>query len=257
MSYSEICPSPVRRAVMKQGWYDLAYIHYRYSVEEVARILPAGLEVDVCDGSAWVGLIPFSMRGIGVPGLPAVPYLGSFPEVNVRTYVRRNGVPGVWFCSLDINRLLPTIVARTTYTLPYCFGRASNKRVGDELHTKVERRWPRSSSASNARETTRDASKPHTNIRLKIGERIAAPSPLEVFLSARWGLYTTTRGGSLRYAPISHEPWRLQRAEIILLDDSLLDAAGFAAPNAAVNGEPNVMFSSGLQVRVGLPKRVG
>ncbi|MFM7257973.1 MAG: YqjF family protein, partial [Acidimicrobiaceae bacterium] len=142
MSYSEICPQPVRRAVMKQGWYDLAYIHFRYSVDEVARILPDGLEVDVCDGSAWVGLIPFSMRGIGVPGLPAVPYFGSFAEINVRTYVRRNGVPGVWFCSLDINRLLPTIVARTTYTLPYCFGRASNKRVDDELHTMVERRWP-------------------------------------------------------------------------------------------------------------------
>ncbi len=241
MSYSEICPQPVRRAVMKQGWYDLAYIHFRYSVEEVARILPDGLEVDVCDGSAWVGLIPFSMRGIGVPGLPAVPYLGTFPEVNVRTYVRRNGVRGVWFCSLDINRLLPTIVARTTYTLPYCFGRASNKRVGDELMTTVERRWPRGEA--------------HTKIRLKIGEHIVAPSPLEVFLSARWGLYTTTRRGNLRYAPISHEPWRLQRAEIISLDDSLIDAAGFAAPNVAVNGEPHVMFSGGVPVRVGLPRR--
>ena len=241
MSYSEICPNPVRRAVMKQGWYDLAYIHYRYSVEEVARILPDGLEVDVCEGSAWVGLIPFSMRGIGVPGLPAVPYLGSFPEVNVRTYVRRNGVPGVWFCSLDINRLLPTIVARTTYTLPYCFGKASNKRVGDELHTSVVRRWPRGSA--------------ETNIRLKIGDHIVAPSPLEVFLSARWGLYTTTRGGELRYAPISHEHWPLQRAEIISLDDSLVQAAGFATPNVAANGEPHVMFSSGVPVRVGLPRR--
>ena len=241
MSYSEICPNPVRRAVMKQGWYDLAYIHYRYSVEEVARILPDGLEVDVCEGSAWVGLIPFSMRGIGVPGLPAVPYLGSFPEVNVRTYVRRNGVPGVWFCSLDINRLLPTIVARTTYTLPYCFGKASNKRVGDELHTSVVRRWPRGSA--------------ETNIRLKIGDHIVAPSPLEVFLSARWGLYTTTRGGELRYAPISHERWPLQRAEIISLDDSLVQAAGFATPNVAANGEPHVMFSSGVPVRVGLPRR--
>lgn len=244
MNYSEVCPQPVRRAVMKQGWYDLAYIHFRYSVEEVARILPDGLEVDVCDGSAWVGLIPFSMRGIGVPGLPAVPYLGSFAEINVRTYVRRNGVPGVWFCSLDINRLLPTIVARTTYTLPYCFGRASNKRVGDELHTKVERRWPRTDSAAK------------TKIHLKIGERIVSPSPLEVFLSARWGLYTTTRGGSLRYAPISHEPWRLHRAEVIALDDSLIEAAGFASPTVAANGEPHVMFSSGLPVRVGLPKRV-
>ena len=245
MSYSEVCPQPVRRAVMKQGWYDLAYIHFRYSVEEVARILPDGLEVDVCDGSAWVGLIPFSMRGIGVPGLPAVPYFGSFAEINVRTYVRRNGVPGVWFCSLDINRLLPTIVARTTYTLPYCFGRASNRRVGDELYTMVERRWPRGDRAAN------------TNIRLRIGEPIVAPSSLEIFLSARWGLYTTTRGGSLRYAPISHEPWRLQRAEIVALDDSLIEAAGFVAPNSKVNGEPHVMYSLGVPVRVGLPKRVG
>ena len=245
MTYSEVCPQPVRRAVMKQGWYDLAYIHFRYSVEEVARILPDGLEVDVCDGSAWVGLIPFSMRGIGVPGLPAVPYFGSFAEINVRTYVRRNGVPGVWFCSLDINRLLPTIVARTTYTLPYCFGRASNRRVGEELHTMVERRWPRGDRAAN------------TNIRLRIGEPIVAPSSLEIFLSARWGLYTTTRGGSLRYAPISHEPWRLQRAEIVALDDSLIEAAGFVAPNSKVNGEPHVMYSPGVPVRVGLPKRVG
>ena len=223
---SQDCPQPVRRAVMKQGWYDLAYIHYRYKVEEVARILPPGLEVDVCDGSAWVGLIPFSMRGIGVPGLPAVPYLGSFPEVNVRTYVRRNGVPGVWFCSLDINRLLPTIVARTTYTLPYCFGKASNKRVRAE-----------------------------TKIQLKILEPIAEPSSLEVFLSARWGLYTTTRGGSLRYAPISHDRWPLQRAKIISLEDSLVVAAGFESPRTEINGAPHVMFSRGVKVRVGLPRR--
>ena len=153
-------------------------------------------------------------------------------------------MPGVWFCSLDINRLLPTIVARTTYTLPYCFGRASNKRIGDELITTVKRRWPRSDDSAS------------THIRLKVGKRILAPTPLEVFLSARWGLYTTTRRGQLRYAPISHAPWQLQRAEIISLDDSLITAAGFAAPTVAKNGEPNVMFSSGVTVRIGLPRRV-
>ncbi|NBQ05058.1 MAG: hypothetical protein EBU22_07165 [Actinobacteria bacterium] len=79
--------------------------------------------------------------------------------------------------------------------------------MGEELHTMVERRWPRGDRSAN------------TNIHLRIGEPIDAPSSLEIFLSARWGLYTTTRGGSLRYAPISHEPWRLQRAE----DDSYRD----------------------------------
>ena len=59
----------------------------------------------------------------------------------------------------------------------------------------------------------------------------------------------------MRYAPISHECWPLQRAEIISLDDSLVQAAGFATPNVAANGEPHVMFSSGVQVSVGLPRR--
>jgi len=235
----EDCPTPIRRAVMKQGWYDLAYIHFRYDPEAVAKILPDGIDVDMHDGSAWVGLIPFSMRGIGIPHLPSIPYLGSFPEVNVRTYVVRDGVPGVWFCSLDINRLLPTIAARTTYQLPYCFGSANNERIGDELHTSVKRRWPRGEA--------------HTDIRIRIGDAIQKPSSLEVFLSARWGLYSLTRSGRLRYAPVQHPRWPLQHAQLISLDDSLIEAAGLPAPV----GEPHVMFSQGVPVRVGLPRSVG
>ena len=80
-------PSPVKRAVMKQGWYDLAYIHFRYDPHEVQRLLAPGLSVDVFDGSAWVGLIPFSMRGIGIPHLASVPYLGSFPASQCAHYI--------------------------------------------------------------------------------------------------------------------------------------------------------------------------
>jgi uncharacterized protein YqjF (DUF2071 family) len=91
--------------------------------------------------------------------------------VNVRTYVIRDGVPGVWFCSLDINRVLPTAVARATYGLPYCFGAARHERRGNELHTFVNRRWPRVEAS--------------TQIHLEIGEEITHPTPLEIFLSAR------------------------------------------------------------------------
>lgn len=237
-SLSPECAAPVRRAIMKQGWYDLAYIHFRYDASEVAALLPPQLDVDVHDGSAWVGLVPFSMRGIGLPHLPSVPYLGSFPEINVRTYVVHHGVPGVWFFSLDINRLLPTVVARTTYKLPYCWGSASHKRIGDRVTTRVQRRWP--------------APRAHTKIDLRIGEAITTQSPLEIFLTARWGVYSRGSGDSLRYAPVQHPQWPLQRAELLALDDSLITAAGFSAPT----GDPHVMFSSGVQVRVGLPHRL-
>jgi uncharacterized protein YqjF (DUF2071 family) len=177
---------------MVQQWQDLAYIHWRYPIEEIQALLPAGVEVDSFDGSAWVGLIPFSMKNIGLPRMPAVPYFGSFPEVNVRTYVRRNGVPGVWFFSLDVNRFLPALVARVSYFLPYCWGKASNKRTDSNLETEVRRRWP---------------SRASTSIRVSIGDPIESPDELSVFLSARWGLYSRGIGKGVRYAPVAgHRP---------------------------------------------------
>ncbi len=233
----DTCPNPVTRAVMVQQWRDLAYVHWRYPVEEVQALLPSGVEVDVHDGSAWVGLIPFSMRKIGLPRLPAVPYLGSFPEVNVRTYVRCNGKPGVWFFSLDVNRFLPALVARTTYLLPYCWGSARHFRDGDVLKTTVRRRWPSTSS---------------THISILIGDEIEEPSDTAVFLSARWGLYSKGFRGALRYAPVDHEKWPLYSATLLDIDDSLVTSAGLSAPR----GEPHVLFSPGVSVRVGLPHRV-
>lgn len=232
----DTCPEPVRRAVMVQQWRDLAYIHWRYPAQEVQALLPAGVEVDTFDGSAWVGLIPFSMKNIGLPRLPAVPYFGSFPEVNVRTYVRRNGIPGVWFFSLDVNRLIPAFVARATYLLPYCWGTASNLRTESTLETEVHRRWP---------------SRASTSIRISLGEPIQHPDELSVFLSARWGLYSRGFGKGVRYAPVDHERWPLWSASLVSLDDSLVTAAGLSAPT----GEPHVMFSPGVSVRIGLPRR--
>jgi uncharacterized protein YqjF (DUF2071 family) len=218
---------------MRQQWLDLAYLHWRYDPAEVQRLLPAGLEVDTFDGSAWVGLIPFSMRGIGLGKGPGVPYLGSFAEVNVRTYVVRNGRPGVWFFSLDVDRLLPAAVARVTYRLPYCWGATSHERVGDDVVTRVRRRWPSRTEESH--------------IRVEMGERVQADD-LDVFLTARWGLYSASRNG-LRYAAVDHEPWPLRAARAPQWDGTLLGAAGLSAPTA----EPHVRCSDGVSVRIGLP----
>jgi uncharacterized protein YqjF (DUF2071 family) len=238
--YQAECPVPVQRAVMVQTWENLVYLHWAYEPEQVQSLLPKGLLVDTFAGNAYVGLIPFQMRGIGVPHLPAVPYLGTFPEVNVRTYVIRNGIPGVWFFSLDINRMLPTFVARTTYSLPYCFGKVSHgvQQVGNTsvVETLVQRRWPHGVEAS-------------TELRVEVGNKIDVPSDFEHFLSARWGLYSQTLRKKIRYAPVSHEPWPLHRATALHIDDSLVHAAGLPAPT----GEVHALFSPGVSVRVGLP----
>ena len=178
------------------------------------------------------------MRGITVPRMPPVPYFGSFPEINVRTYVRREGVPGVWFFSLDVNRLIPAVVARTTYLLPYCWGRAANRIEGNLLRSNVTRRWP---------------TRAHSTTTVEIGQPIAKSDDLSVFLSARWGLYSRGFFGGLMYAPVDHEPWPLHEAHLKEIDQNVVQAAGLPAPT----GEAHVMFSPGVSVRIGLPHRVG
>lgn len=110
----EVPQSPrVRRPVMHQHWAWITFLHWRYPPETVQSMLPATLTVETCDGSAWIGVTPFVMRGVRVPGLPAVPWLSKFPETNLRTYVRdRLGRTGIWFLSLDAARLPAVLAAR-------------------------------------------------------------------------------------------------------------------------------------------------
>jgi uncharacterized protein YqjF (DUF2071 family) len=108
--------------------------------------------------------------------------------------------------------------------------------VGNLLTTRVKRRWPHRAD---------------TSISIHTGERIAEPDELSVFLSARWGLYSRGFRTSLRYAPVDHETWPLYSATLQHLDDSLVTAAGLSQPT----GDAHVMFSPGVSVRIGLPRR--
>jgi uncharacterized protein YqjF (DUF2071 family) len=226
----KVSPDVVRRAVMVQRWCDVVFLHWRYDPDEVQRLLPDGLEVDVYQDQAWVGLVPFRMEGLGFPWLHPLPHVGGFPEVNVRTYVRAQGRPGVWFFSLDVDRLAPAVTARVAYGLPYCSGAVQHVRAGNVVASTVERHWPVSSCPAMTSVAVRTAT----------------------FLTARWGLYSTTRRGRLRNAAVDHAPWPLRRAEVEVLDDHLVTAAGLPAPD----GAPHALYSPGVDVRVGRPRSV-
>jgi len=239
LSYPAETQSPVTRPVMRQGWRDLTYVHWPYDPSVVQERLPSGLKVDTFDGRAWVGLVAFHMQRIRIPGMPAVPYLGTFPETNVRTYVRGpDGTPGVWFDSLDVTRLLPVLVARGSYRLPYMWSKMAIHRRSREVGYTTRRRWPGPRGASSELVVARD-------------ERILHPEPLEHFLTARWGLFTQLRS-RLAYAPVEHPAWPLERARIVRLDDQLVEAAGYPPPT----GRPLVHYSPGVEVRIGLPRAV-
>src|SRR5690349_18551619 len=100
-------------------WRDLLFAHWPVPVEAVRPLVPAGLEIDTFDGQAWVGVVPFRMEGVAPRFLPSVPGPSAFPELNVRTYVRRGRRAGVWFFSLDAASRVAVEGARLGFHLPY------------------------------------------------------------------------------------------------------------------------------------------
>lgn len=233
-------PHRVRRPVMLQTWRDAGFLHWPYEPDAVQARLPEGLVVDTFAGSAWVGLIGFEMVGIRLPGLPAVPYFGTFPETNVRTYVRdADGRPGVWFHSLDATHAVPVAVARLGYRLPYMWSRMHIDRFPGAIRYRSVRRWPGSD-------------RPRGDFTIFPDAEPARPTALDAFLTARWGLYSTDGKNGLRYAPVEHPAWPLHRASAAAVATDLVEAAGYETPAT----DPHVLWSPGVPVRVGLPRTI-
>ncbi|MFG2292500.1 YqjF family protein [Streptomyces sp. NPDC048603] len=232
-------PHSIRMPLLTQSWLDLAFLHWAADPADVAPLLPPGTVPDTLDGVTYVGLVAFRMHRVGWFGLPGVPYLGTFPETNVRLYsVDAHGRRGVVFRSLDASRLIPVVVGRAAFRLPYLWSRMSVRRDGPTLTYTSSRRWPGPSGA-------------RSRIALRVGEHVGEPSELEHFLTARWGLHTAFFGRPL-YLPNVHPRWPLHRAELIEYDEDLVVAAGLPRPA----GDPvSVLYSPGVPVRFSRPPR--
>ena len=122
--------------VMRMRWVDLLFAHWAVDADALRTKLPDGLELDLYDGQAWLGIVPFVMEDVGPRGLPAPPAAGRFPELNVRTYVRHEGRPGVWFLSLDAASRPAVEGARTGFGLPYFHATMSAGHVREDKNLR-------------------------------------------------------------------------------------------------------------------------
>jgi uncharacterized protein YqjF (DUF2071 family) len=239
-----ITPRPVARPLLSQSWRDVSFLHWPVAREIVAPHLPPGIRPDEIDGVSYVGLIGFRMVGLGLGRGPGIPYLGTFGEINVRLYgVDELGRRGVVFPSLESSRLLSALGARAALRLPYMWSALRVERArhedGDRLDYSSRRR------ALGPRPAT-------SRISIRVGERIAQPSPLESWLTARWGLHVHAWRRT-HHVPNEHPAWPLHRAQLLQLDESLIAAAGLPEPASA---PVSVLYSPGVPVTFGLPQRV-
>jgi uncharacterized protein len=231
-----VAPALDGRVLFDQRWTDLAFLHWPVDPDVVAPYLPRGTEPDVIDGVTYVGLIPFHMRGAGAGRGHPTEYLGDFLETNVRLYsVDATDRHGVVFRSLEASRLATVLAARWGYRLPYVWSRMRVERYGDVWTWSSVRRWP------------------HRGLRTQIAIRVGAvvaPTPLDIWLTARWGLHHRVAGRTI-WTPNEHEAWPLRTAEVIELSDELVSAAGIE-----VSGLPPVpvRFSRGVHTVFGWPR---
>lgn len=231
-------PLPSRPWIMFQSWQQLLFAHWRVPQDLLRRLVPAQLELDAFEGSTWIGLAPFRIVGLRARFLPALPGLSAFPELNLRTYVRFGGRPGIHFFTLEAANPAAVLAARTLYRLPY-------RHADMDVHQSGE--W------TVYRSRRRDGSAVFDGRYRPIGDAFhPAAGTLEHFLTERYALYTVDKGGTVRRGDIHHGPWSLHRAEAEIQTNTLTAAHGIARPVTV----PLLHYSERQDTLIWAPTRV-
>lgn len=216
---------------MTQTWHDLLFAHWPVDTAVLRPMVPEQLSLDLFEGKAWMGVVPFHMSGIRGRGVPAIPGFSRFPELNVRTYVTLHGKPGVFFFSLDAASRAAVWAARRFYHLPYFFAEMS-VNADDDLISYMSRRI-------SGEAEFRASFAPIEPVKL------STAGSLEHWLTERYCLYTVHEGEVFR-CEIHHQPWPLQRARAEITINTMSSAARITLPATS----PLLHFSRRLDVLI-------
>jgi uncharacterized protein len=233
---------PSGRSLMYQSWIDLLFLHWKVDASTVQVLLPPGLYVDRFQGDAFVGVVPFFMKGIRFKYTPSIPGLSNFLELNLRTYVYDDtGVPGVWFFSLDCNQPLAVWAARTLFHLPYehALMRARYRDNSSIEYSSTRRSLSRSRAESN--------SISRIDYALKSNRRGALPGSLEFFLVERYLLFSMNPSGQVLSGRVYHSPYTLCDVDVTRLETDLFGLNGLPVQSPQFD---HAIGSRGVDVEV-------
>jgi uncharacterized protein YqjF (DUF2071 family) len=227
--------------VLRQDWHHLLFLHWAVPPQQLQPLVAPELTIDTFDGKAYVGLVPFTLSGVRPVLTPPLPWISSFHEINVRTYVHLNGRdPGVWFFSLDASSAIAVAAARAAYELPYFHAAIEFTASADA---------PPQIAVESKRDDPRGAMPATSRIRYCPMEGIvkhAAPGSIEHFLVERYILYTADDEHQLHRARVHHQPYPIQRADVLECEETMIWAAGIKRPESA----PLRHYASEVNVKV-------
>jgi uncharacterized protein YqjF (DUF2071 family) len=203
-------PLPKAPWIMGQTWERLLFAHWRVPLEKLREVVHPNIPIDTFDGSAWVGVTPFTVTGLHVRGAPPAPGLSSFHEINVRTYATVDGKPGIYFFSLDAASRLAVETARRVYRVPYFEAEIGVEEEADRVrytHERTQRGGPPAGFAAEY-----EPNGPVHN---------AAPDSFEWWMAERYCLYTLDDDQRVQRGEIHHPPWPLQAATVDIAHNTM------------------------------------
>jgi uncharacterized protein YqjF (DUF2071 family) len=218
--------------VMSESEEGLLFMHWPVAVDSLRPLVPPGLEIDTYDGQAWLTLNAFNMAVAKFRNLPPLPGLNTSPEVDLRTYVRAEGQPGMFFLSMDIDNQLGVWISRTLYYLPYLQAQVEFSFLGDGFRFESRRRATKSAPAASFGATYGPAGEPFC----------ARPGSLEAFLLERHAFFTASPRGRLHRGQDHRLPLVLLPAEAEIETNTVVCAAGIDLPDVA----PLLHYSPGM-----------
>lgn len=231
---------PKKPWTWRQSWCDLLFAHWPVPSAVLRPLVPEPLSIQEYDGTSWIGIVPFRMEGVMHRPFPDLPWISAFPELNVRLYVEYEDKPGVWFLSLDARNPLAVWAARRFFHLPYFKADIELREQNEQFYYQSSRQVQ--SGSVDFRGTYRAISDPYE----------AESGSLEHWLTERYCLYAESPDGELYRSEVHHWPWPLQRAEVEIKTNELLDPFGISLPNS-----PSLLhFASRLDVVIWPPERI-
>lgn len=199
------------QTLLHQRWSQVLFLHYRCDKKLIEQHLPPGLSCDTINGSAFVSVIPFQMSKVRLESLPTFPY-STLWELNLRTYVTYNGVPGIYFFTLDSTHRLANVIARRIFRLPYRY-----LDLGDTPSI------------------TKHAYNFIAPRKLEVRADVYRESPIEhsethKWLCERYCLFTYSNK-NIYSGRVTHDPWQLHPINIIRVSEGLRrEFLGIEAP---------------------------
>lgn len=246
--------------VMTQTWNDLAFLHFALEPHVLRALVPDVLTLDLYAGNAWLSITPFVLTNLRPPGVPALPLVSHFCELNVRTYVTYQDKPGIYFFSLDAANLSAVWGARVFYRLPYWHADMKAKALSGHLahgggfrKAAVPEHVDIAYSSKRIHGPKALSGMPEFRARYAptSAPLEAKPHSLESFLAERYCLYAFNRGRLYR-GEIHHLPWPLQQAECEIEVNTMAEPVGLMLPQ-----QPDlVQYSRTQKVLVWPPERL-